>query len=523
MAHETIDPNTRIIRVYKEAGYLIPAEVLTEDEIHEAKTRFRHMFYDQKACKKCDNLPERHNELCDNCASFQGGRALAKLVEVDEAPGRTFLSLPYGATRKVRRYLKSLGSEYRVKSVLQETADLSRPIKFRSHVKLKEWQEEAVAAAIEAKKGVVEAPPRAGKTVFGAAVVMELNGKTIILASQRDWLLQFQETFIGSDTVEPFTTARPRQVRMCKTYADFVNTDVCLATFQQFMKPKGRKLLERIRHLFRVLIVDEVHFSPSLQSSRVLSRFATEYRFGLTGTPARKTEGLYEVVNELMGPVFYRAKVEVLKPKVELLMTNLPFEIKQAPFHTFLNRLEYNKARLTIVAKAIHDAIQAGHTVLCPMARTKAMFALVRMVNELAEEKVVLPFFGGLRKDERKRAIEAARTGEIKGLIGQIRLLSTGLNIPRASYLVEATVSSNLPNCQQRTSRILTPMEGKLQPTILYVLDESGIMRNMRRTEWWQCVYPKFNPIMRPDVRAQFMAWLGGGKGQSKSYGRPDI
>jgi len=387
---------------------------------------------------------------------------------------------------------------------------MSRRIRLLESFKPREWQTDALPVMLEARKGVVKAPPRSGKTVFATMLILKIGAKSLIIAAQRDWLLQFQETFIGSETADPVTNAKPRQIKICKTYEDFESTDVCLATVQQFMNPRGKKLLERIRSMFHVVVADEVHLLPALESSRVIARFNSTYRIGLTGTPARKQEGLYEVIEDLFGGVKYEAKVEQLRPEVEVLSTGLTLDIGQTDFTRFVNKVEYHKGRQKMLAALIWEQVKQGHVVLCPMLRTRAVDALVKQVNELAEEKIAAPFYGTLHKKVRTQTIADARTKKIKALIGNTKLLSTGLNIPAASCLIEAALSSNIPNCQQRTARILTPMEGKPVPKIIYVLDNSKIMSRMRQNEWWRCVFPLYNPKMDAVTRATFMSFLGG-------------
>lgn len=509
------------ISVYKDSGYLINTKHLSEEDIDEASRRFSYMFYDDGACSKCEFLEDRHSENCDNCASFLGRRQLAKVVERGD---QTLLSLPFGATAKVRSFLKDLKRPYIGVDRHPKPKPFSRPIVYKhKKLPLKTFQQEAVNTLLEKKKGLVEAPPRSGKTVIGAAFICEVGCKTLIIASQREWLNQFQETFLGSSTSPRFTTARSHQIAFCKTYEEFEETDICLATPQQFMNERGRKLLERIKNLFTVIMLDEAHLSPALQTSRVLAAFNAPYRVGLTATPARKQAQLINIVFDLIGPVVYKAQVDRLVPRVEVLETEFKNSLgSSGNFNSFVNRMEYNKMRAKVIAKRVCKAVEEGHMVLVPVLRTKAIGLLIREINEYAEDKIAYPFFGGLKKEPRKKIIEDARNYKVKVLVGQTRLLSTGLNIPRASCLIESSLSSNLPNAEQRTARILTPYADKPAPLIVYILDDSDIMRSTRRKEWWHCIYPKFKPKMTAATRKHLMDWFSGKMGGTSNVARKD-
>lgn len=250
------------VKVYKAEGYLINVRHLTEEAIEEAKDRFTYTFYDEKACERCDNFENRHNETCDNCAAFQGKRQLAKIVERgDPDDPQQLLSLPFGATKKVRAFLKEVLGDRKFIGIDRhpDGAPFSRKIRLvmPEGKTLYDYQEEAIETLQTKKKGLIKAPPRSGKTLTATAFICRLGRKVLIIASQREWLNQFMETFLGSATAPAFTNATSTQVRFCKTYEDFVNTDVCLATPQQFMNPKGKKLLERIRGLFEAIVLDE--------------------------------------------------------------------------------------------------------------------------------------------------------------------------------------------------------------------------------------------------------------------------
>lgn len=512
-----------VVKVYKEAGYLINVRHLTEDHLDWAKKKFTVHLFNQAACDKCPFLEDRLGENCENCASFLGARQLAKTVERGE---QTLLSIPYGATDLMRHFLKNkLGKPFQVVDRHPEPIPFSRPIRFTGT--LRPYQVEAKAAMLDKKKGVLHAPPRSGKTVMAIATICEIGQKTIIIASQRDWLLQFKSTFLGSDTDPALTNAKPAQIVMCKTYEDFLNADVALATPQQFMNPSGAKLLERIREEFPVLYMDEIHLAPALATSRVLSRFNTTYRIGLTGTPERKQEGLYLIVEMLIGKVLYRAQVDRLRPRVELLNTeltlNLGKQASQGAFSRFVTKVEKHPKRLMMIAKRAIQAVDSGHMVLIPFARTDPCEALVKTINRLRGKRIAAAFHGKLRKDQRALVLERSKQYKTKVLVGNSKLLSTGLNIPRASCLFEGTtLSSNIGNTDQRVSRILTPMDGKPQPLIILVNDDSDILRKTRAKEWWQCIVPRHRPEVTMQDMATLKTWFAG-KDAHNLEGKIDI
>jgi superfamily II DNA or RNA helicase len=381
---------------------------------------------------------------------------------------------------------------------------------------------------LKKKRGILDSPPRSGKTVMATLVITRVGGKTLILGSQLEWLLQFRETFVGSETQDKFTNCRQAQIKVCKTLKDFQETDICLSTFSKFMSKSGKILLEKIKDLFRTVVADEIQGVPALQTSKVLARLNAEYMFGLSGTVERKVTEEIQIAHDLIGPTIHHCEVERLRPKVTLLFTGI--KIKDPPkggsqvgFVYFQSRIENNTERRALVIKHIIKYARAGHLVLVPMTRVESVLRWTRDINyETESPGFALPFFGGLKKDRRAATVAKARNYECRVLVGNINLLSTGLNIPRASCIFQGLqATSNVPKCDQRMSRILTPMPGKPNPVIVQISDDSDLMRRCLQNEWFNCIKPRFNPIVLPEDEAALMRYFAttaSAKNGSRAY-----
>ena len=295
----------KVIPIFKAESLLIPIKFLNAEDIESAHSRFTYFFYNEKACKTCENLPNRHNEDCDGCQQFKGSKRTSKVVTKE---GNDFLSMPAGGSKKVKKWLIGRGYEkYKLIDRMPDDVPLSSPIKMIK--KTWDYQTEAIQVLLEKRRGILESPPRTGKTVMGAAVICKVGQRAIIIAHQLEWLLNFQETFIGSDTQEKFTNCKSTQIKICKTLNDFQTTDICLTTFSKFMSKAGKKLLAQIRETFGVCIVDECHQTPALETSRVLSRINARYLFGLSGTVERKVTEEIKIATDLIGPVIHKCEV----------------------------------------------------------------------------------------------------------------------------------------------------------------------------------------------------------------------
>lgn len=480
------------IPLIKREAYYIPTKYLTQDSIDTAERRFTFRFYQDAACNKCEYLPDRHSDICDDCSAFKGATQLASVKKTSAGP---MLKLPMGARQQVITWLKK--NNYKPQ-VIDQYAPLRRIKPFNLKIKLWDYQDEAVTAFLEAERGVIASPPRTGKTVMGAEACRRLSVKTLVLAHQRDWLDNFNETFVGSDTQKAMTDIKPSRVGFCKKLEDFESKDVCFATFQQFFNKGGRKVLKKIANMFNLLIVDEVHRSPAHMSAKVLSVFRARYRLGLSGSPDRK-DGRMLLADNILGPTVHKVIRRTLRPRVELMYTGLDFDVKTgspAAFTYMITRMEAHRDRRDMLIRKAIAMAKAGHFVLLPVSRVKSVKDYVRFINEEVEEDWARPFLGGMKKELRKKTIDDARNYKFRILVGNITLISTGLNIPRASCLIYSCFSNNLPQATQRFARVLTEMEGKPDPVIILVLDEGKVHKTTRRNEFWNVLYKQFNPLI---------------------------
>lgn len=502
-------PEIKPIKVFKREALFLRTKSLEEKHIEALTKKYQFRFYEQKACDVCEWVEERHCDVCDNCAAFQGGADLASQVKIQ---GKNYLKLPIGAKAQVQNFL--LKKDYEFKFINKHPDIEIKKIKFTGE--LREHQPAAVKAMKKFKRGVLKSPPRSGKTVMATAFVCEVQKKTIIIASQREWLNGFQETFIGSDTQKALTNIKESRIGFAKKFKDFEKYDVCLVTVQTFYSAAGRKLLKKIASMFSVAIFDEVQTTAAKEYAIAIAQLNVEYMIGLSGTPERKDQK--DVISTaLIGPVFFEVKVEQLVPRIALTRTAyVKTHRAQTPWHYIEGGLERDPARLKLIAKmAVKDA-EKGHLVLIPMRRVTSVKALTKAINRLAGETIAAEFYGGLKNGPRKDVIENARKYKIKVVVGNMKLLSTGTNIPRASCLYEVSLSSNIPQCQQRIARILTPFADKPEPLIRIFLDDMKIRKNCLSNEFWNCIKPKFKPHISETDYDLLRTYLSGKDQQNK-------
>jgi superfamily II DNA or RNA helicase len=486
-------------------GLYVPIRFVSPTQLEKVRRRYSFDFYDkEQICEKCEYFELRPCETCANCPNYHGRVNTWRRHETKE--GKEFLRLPFGDIAGAERIFGRL-----------KIADKRPEVPMKRRIKFtggfddgREFQIKAIRAMIDQQYGgVLKSAPRTGKTVMAAAYVCELGLKTVIMAAQQEWLDGFYETFAGSETQEALTNVSKKRIGFPKTMEQVDQYDICLFTYQTFLSPKGRKFFERIKNKFSVLIVDEVQTAGAEELGRIVSNLNVKYKIGLSGTPERK-DSKERVIYKLFGPIFHQTKAKRLQPQIQCRFTNITSKVKLPQTWPYIvRRFEEDPVRLKQIAKEALKDVKAGHSILIPFHRTAPIKALAEAINKMAGRRIAVSFYGGSKKADRKTYVQQAREYKIKVVVGQFRLLSTGLNIPRASMLYEVTLSSNPPKAEQRFARVLTPYEGKPQPVIKYFLDDQQVRRSCISAEYWKVMHPQFRPMFDPATKELFFKYLG--------------
>ena len=247
---------------------------------------------------------------------------------------------------------------------------------------------------LDAGYGILNAPARSGKTVMSSIMVCRVRTKTIIIADQIDFLSGFYETFCGSDT-QPALTNIPdiesventKIVGFANKLEDFEKYEICLATYQTFLSPSGKKLLKKIRHMFGMVIVDECHRIAAKCFSQVINAFSAYYRYGLTATVDRK-DGKEWIVKYIIGPAMAKPKVDTLVPSVNIIETGVKPRYEYKNWTRALQFLANEKKRNELIVKWVLNDVKQGRSVVIPVYFKKHVQILVDMINKKAGKKI---------------------------------------------------------------------------------------------------------------------------------------
>lgn len=193
---------------------------------------------------------------------------------------------PTGLLAAAKEVAESLGHRVTITDLrVRPTAKLPR-LRGLDGVEEREYQREAVMAAIERSRGVIWHPTGSGKTVTMAAIIQALSLPALVLVDQ---------TWIARQTYDRFRQWLPEKTVGLVTGVKKRDGDIVCATFQALAAQYRRDRENHTSYLkqwlakFQVLCLDEAHHARARVYQTIINLCPAYYRFGFSATPLRST------------------------------------------------------------------------------------------------------------------------------------------------------------------------------------------------------------------------------------------
>ena len=318
---------------------------------------------------------------------------------------------------------------------------------------LRDYQRHAADSFREGGSGVVVLPCGAGKTIVGAAAMVDAQRTTLILVTNtvagrqwRDELLR--RTSLTEDEIGEYSGER-KEIR-----------PVTIATYQVVTrKTKGEY---RALELFDsrdwgLVIYDEVHLLPA-PVFRMSADLQSRRRLGLTATLVRE-DGREGDVFSLIGPKRYDAPWKDIEAQgwiapadcVEVRVT--PTESERMVYATAEAADKYRLAATSATKVPVVKQILARHE----GEPTLIIGAYLDQLEELGEALGAPVVDGKTPNKRREELFNAFRSGEVTTLVVS-KVANFSIDLPEASVAVQ--VSGTFGSRQeeaQRLGRLLRP------------------------------------------------------------------
>ncbi len=351
-------------------------------------------------------------------------------------------------------YVLELAELYRLPASVHDTRE--RPedqIPWWSvSAKWRPYQDDAHRAVLASETGVIDAPPRSGKTLMAARIIDTLARPTLCVAPTVAIVRQTYDVFcehFGEDMVARLDgSARPHQRDISKP--------IVIATAPSAVRQSAEWFATR-----EALLIDEFHHAAAETYHRISSKAVNAYyRYMLTGTHFR-TGADALAMQAVCSNVIHRIRVQDLIPEYLVVPRVVFCPVGAKPLgYTIdwreaydLGIVEHEERNDLIARLATMLAIDNGIPTLVLVKRRAHADALGERIPESCVVK------GGqavLTSREVKRFLD----GHHQVLIGTT-VLGEGVDVPRAAALIYASAGADGVTMMQSYFRPLTAAPGK--------------------------------------------------------------
>lgn len=384
--------------------------------------------------------------------------------------------LPRGVLDDVVKLLTIAGASI----IIRDERIAKRKVKVEFTGELTPVQKAAVKVWKSTDLGILVAPPGAGKTVIGCAMIAQRKVSTLVLVHRQELLEQWKKRmteFLGIPA---------------KEIGVFTGTKKKLTGKIDIASVHSLRHIEDIQELaqnYSQIIIDECHHIPAVTFEAILKQIPARYVLGLTATPYRK-DGHEKILFQQCGPIRHEIKTAdggVLSKSVTIYESGFktPTEVGQKPpYHVLINYLVNDITRNHKIAKLTLDSIKPGGFPLLISDRKDHLDQLNVEIKKQLEGKEqnleVIRLDGDLTLKQRKLAIESIQT--VRDSRRPLLLMSTGsligegFDLPELDTLILATPLSFEGRMVQYAGRIHRLAEGKTKVQIIDFVDSYSAM-----------------------------------------------
>ena len=378
------------------------------------------------------------------------------------------LVLPRGVLDQSLSLLETAGATV----VVQDARVVGTRVPWKFQGELREGQEKAVRKMLAEDDGVLCAPPGAGKTVMGCALIARTRTSALVLVHRAVLVEQWRETamrFLGLKRKEIGLWRGP--------------TPRLTGRFDIAMLPS----LARVENLaaalagYGVIVVDECHHVPATSFEMVLKACSSRRVYGLTATPKRK-DRLEKLLFAQCGPIRHTLvdapTDEVRTVKVRRTTVAFPSDAgPRPPIHLVWEALVQDESRIKVIVADLLSCAASGRS---PLVLADRKVYLERLQAAFTAEVTGVTChrldgqMGKKARNEVLRQIDE-HYNERKPfvLFATASLIGEGFDLPRLDTLVLAMPLSFKGRLVQYAGRLHRRYEAKCAALIFDYLDHN--------------------------------------------------
>jgi len=319
-----------------------------------------------------------------------------------------------------------------------------------------EYQPACAQTLVNAHRGIAAVATNGGKTTIAALVIKTLKLPTLFMVPSLDLLHQTRKVFMQRLDLSL------DGVGICGDGKWQPGKWITVATVDTLRARLEQEECQRLLHNVDVMFIDECHHTGSDTWYEVVSHCSAFYRFGLSGTPLKRTDGADLRLVAATGRVAYEIRNKELiergisvRPHIHWLKIRDPriAEGAKYPEAHQLGIVENVFRNMTLCRKAA-EFVSQGLSVLILVDELKHGRILdERLWSFRKSEFIPHQFISGEEPSEvRSKAFEEFKQGVIKVLIAT-SIMNEGIDMPNIDVLILAAGGKSSIRTLQRIGR----------------------------------------------------------------------
>ena len=383
------------------------------------------------------------------------------------------LVLPRGAMDDAVTVLESAGANV----TIQDARSDGRRARWTFHGELRSEQEAAVQEMAKHDYGVLCAPPGAGKTVMGCALIARHRTSTLVLVHRTVLLDQWRKElgrFLG--------IVKRKEIGIWRGATRRLTQKLDIAMLPSLARVEDHAAFFQG---YGLVVVDECHHVPAVTFEALLKACPSRKILGLTATPLRK-DGLEKLIHLQCGPVRHtiQTTTEDAPPRtvyVRRSSFHMPDVLGQRPpLHAVWEALVADAGRAKQIAGDIRAALDGGR---CPLVLSDRKAHLEKLEAELMaqiglSDTAIYRLESGIGKKQRQAIREDIdrrfEEGKQFVLLATASLIGEGFDLPRLDTLFLAMPLSFKGRLVQYAGRLHRSHADKREIRVYDYLDEGN-------------------------------------------------
>lgn len=343
---------------------------------------------------------------------------------------------------------------------------------------LRDYQEEAVNAAVKEQRGIIWVPTAGGKTVIFSHLIARLGVPTLVLVKNTDLMIQTMQRLMDDLSLEEIGCLGDG----VQSLSEFVTVGM-LQTLNKMLESNPTEFKKGMSY-FQCLVVDEAHAinANAKAFTKVVETIPSFYRYAFTATPSRsKTKTATDTtIVSCFGPVVYKVnrdelvengyivdvEVKLVKNKEKVAFTREDYlhvhDTPQEAYRAAWKELIYDsKQRVELIDQILKNHQTDQVLIICDS---------VELATKLSSALGIQAVHGSSEASLRDMVYNEFRAGRIRKLIST-NIYSEGVDFPGLNVCILAEPFKSPIRLLQRIGRTMRMQEGKGKSIVYDIQD----------------------------------------------------